>query len=85
MYGASNLKNAEAEFEKFKQTWSKYPGAIDVWVRNRAHVEQLFNYGSAVRKAMYTTNAVESVNAKKVVKQNLDDYDTKRKAGIGND
>ncbi len=34
---------------------------------------------------MYTTNAVESVNAKKVVKQNLDDYDTKRKAGIGND
>ena len=56
-----------------------------MWVRNRAHVEQLFNYGSAVRKAMYTTNAVESVNAKKVVKQNLDDYDTKRKASIGND
>ena len=63
IYGASNLKNAEAEFEKFKQTWSKYPGAIDVWVRNWAHVEQLFNYGSAVRKVMYTTNAVESVNS----------------------
>lgn len=24
----------EAEFEKFKQTWSKDLGAIDVWVRN---------------------------------------------------
>ena len=63
IYGASNLKNAEAEFEKFKQSWSKYPGAVDVWVRNWAHVEQLFNYGSAVRKVMYTTNAVESVNS----------------------
>ena len=42
IYGASNLKNAEAEFGKSKQTWSKYPGAIDVWVRNWEHVEQLF-------------------------------------------
>ena len=25
-------------------------------------VEQLFAYGSAVRKVMYTTNAVESIN-----------------------
>ena len=27
------------------------------------HVEQLFNYGSAVRKVMYTTNSIESVNS----------------------
>ena len=26
-------------------------------------MEQLFNYGSAVRKVMYTTNAIESVNS----------------------
>ena len=26
-------------------------------------VEQLFAYGSAVRKVMYTTNAVESINS----------------------
>lgn len=55
VYGASSLKAAEAEFERFKQAWSQYPGAIDVWVRNWQHVEQLFNYGSAVRKVMYTT------------------------------
>ena len=63
VYGASNLKSAEAEFERFKQAWSNYPGAVNVWVRNWQSVAQLFNYGSAVRKVMYTTNAIESVNS----------------------
>ena len=71
VYGASSLKAAEAEFERFKQVWGQYPGAVDVWVRNWQHVEQLFNYGSAVRKVMYTTNAIESVNSsfRKVTKK----------------
>ena len=71
VYGAPSLKAAEAEFERFRQAWSQYPGAIDVWVRNWAHVEQLFNYGSAVRKVMYTTNAVEALNSsfRKVTKK----------------
>lgn len=71
IYGAPSLKAAEAEFERFKQVWSGYPGAVDVWVRNWKHVEQLFNYGSAVRKVMYTTNAIESVNSsfRKVTKR----------------
>jgi len=71
VYGAVSLKAAQAEFEKFKQTWSQYPGAVDVWTRNWNHVEQLFDYGSSVRKVMYTTNAVESVNSsfRKVTKK----------------
>ncbi len=71
VYGASSLKAAEAEFERFKQAWSQYPGAVDVWVRNWQHVEQLFNYGSAVRKVMYTTNSIEAVNSsfRKVTKK----------------
>ena len=71
VYGASSLKAAEVEFERFKQAWGKYPGAVDVWVRNWLHVEQLFNYGSAVRKVMYTTNAIEAVNSsfRKVTKK----------------
>ena len=71
VYGAPSLKAAEAEFERFKQTWSCYPGAVDVWVRNWMHVAQLFHYGSAVRKVMYTTNAIESVNSsfRKVTKK----------------
>lgn len=31
------------EFEKFRQTWSMYPGAVDVWVRNFEYVAQLFD------------------------------------------
>jgi len=71
LYGASSLKAADAELERFKQTWSRYPGAVDVWVRNWQHVEQLFNYGSAVRKVMYTTNSIEAVNSsfRKVTKK----------------
>lgn len=71
IYGAPSLKATIAEFERFQQVWSKYPGAIDVWKRNFLHIEQLFNYGSAVRKIMYTTNAVESINSsfRKVTKK----------------
>lgn len=62
-YGAVNLKTAIAEFDRFKETWKQYPGAVGVWERNWLHVEQLFRYGSAVRRVMYTTNAIESVNS----------------------
>ena len=42
-----------------------------MWKRKFNHVEQLFDYGSAVRKVMYTTNAVESINSsfRKVTKK----------------
>ena len=71
VYGAPSLKAAEAEFDRFKQAWSSYPGAVDVWTRNWQYVVQLFNYGSAVRKVMYTTNAIESINSsfRKVTKK----------------
>ena len=83
VYGAVSLKAAEAEFERFKQAWSQYPGAVDVWVRNWQHVEQLYNYGSAVRKVMYTTNSIESVNSsfRKVTKKgSFPNEDAVRKA-----
>ena len=71
VYNAPSLKAARTEFDKFKQSWHMYPGAIDVWERNWQHVEQLYDYGSNVRKIMYTTNAIESVNSslRKVTKK----------------
>ena len=68
---APSLKFAENEFEKFKQSWVIYPGAVDVWTRNFEYVVQLFDYGSAIRKIMYTTNAVDSMHSsfRKVMKQ----------------
>lgn len=48
-----------------------YPGAVGVWERNFNHVEQLFDYGSDIRRIIYTTNAVESVHSsfRKVTKK----------------
>ena len=71
VYGAASLKAAEAEFERFRQAWGQYPGAVEVWVRNWQHVAQLFRYGSSVRKILYTTNPIESVNSsfRKVTKK----------------
>lgn len=71
VYGAPSLNGCRKAFEQFCQEWSQYHGAVDVWKRNFNHVEQLFDYGSAVRKVMYTTNAVESINSsfRKVTKK----------------
>ncbi|MFS0753065.1 IS256 family transposase [Oceanobacillus sp. 1P07AA] len=71
IYGAPSLKACLSAFESFQQQWAAYPGAIDVWTRNFHHVEQLYDYGSAIRKVMYTTNAVESIHSsfRKVTKK----------------
>lgn len=63
LYKAPNKKVALLEFEKFKERWHDYPGAIKVWESNWSHVEQLYNYTDTIRKIMYTTNTIESVNA----------------------
>ena len=71
VYGAPSHKACLSAFESFQQQWAAYPGAIDVWTRNFHHVEQLYDYGSAIRKVMYTTNAVESIHSsfRKVTKK----------------
>ncbi len=71
IYGAPNLKTSQNEFDKFKAAWIKYFGAVDVWERNFKYIEQLFDYPSAIRKIIYTTNAIEAVNSsfRKVTKK----------------
>ena len=71
VYGAPSLKAFQANFDSFKKQYAQYSGAIAVWERNIAHVEQLFDYPAAIRKIMYTTNAVEAVNSsfRKVTKK----------------
>ena len=71
IYQAPNKKVALLEFEKFKERWAEYPGAIKVWDSNWKHVEQLYNYTDAIRRIMYTTNTIESINSsfRKVTKK----------------
>lgn len=71
IYQTPNKKVALLEFEKFKERWAEYPGAVKVWDSNWHHVEQLYNYTDAIRKMMYTTNTIESINSsfRKVTKK----------------
>ena len=71
VYSAPSLKACTSAFENFQQQWNQYPGTVEVWKRNWVHVEQLHNYGAALRKIMYTTNAVESIYSsfRKVIKK----------------
>ena len=71
VYGAPSLAAAESAWEAFRAEWARYPGAVAVWERSIGHVWQLFDCGSEVRRVMYTTNALESVNAsfRKVVRR----------------
>ena len=57
-------ENFTIRYVVFHRLHSKqFHGAFDVWKRNFNHVEHLFDYGSAVRKVMCTTNAIESINS----------------------
>ena len=57
-------ENFTIRYVVFHRLHSKqFHGAVDVWKRNFNHVEHLFDYGSAVRKVMCITNAVESINS----------------------
>ena len=71
LYSAPSLEAAERALEQLEKDWVAYPGAIAVWKNNWQHVSQLYNYGTSVRKGIYTTNTVESVNSslRKVTKK----------------
>ena len=63
-YAAMQIEQAQVNYEAFIEKWeNKYPGATKVWQQNYRFVEQLFDYPPAIRKLIYTTNIVESVNA----------------------
>ena len=42
----------------------KYPAIAQSWRRNWEHVSPFFVFPEAVRRIVYTTNAIESLNAK---------------------
>lgn len=71
IYNAANEQAAEQALEAFEQKWSDlYPSVAQVWRRHWQRIIPLFNYPVEIRKAIYTTNIIESLNysLKKVVK-----------------
>jgi putative transposase len=72
IYTAASAEAAQAELDAFEQgAWgAKFPTVVAAWRRAWAHVVPFFAFPPAVRKVIYTTNAIESVNARlrKIIK-----------------
>lgn len=62
IYGASNLKAAEKEFELFKQNWNGYP-ITDACIANWDYIKKLFDYDISIRKIIYEAKAINSLTS----------------------
>lgn len=64
IYQAATVVEAEAALDQFAQAWdAKYPTIAKQWRAKWADIVTLFDFPPAIRKAIYTTNAIESVNS----------------------
>ena len=65
VYGAATLEEAELRMDEFEEKWgNKYPHVIKSWRTNWEELMAYFKYPLELRRLMYTTNIIESVNSK---------------------
>jgi putative transposase len=64
IYQAATVGEAEQSLEKFAEAWGvKYPTIVKQWRLKWTDIITLFDFPPPIRKAIYTTNAIESVNS----------------------
>lgn len=64
VYGAINKEAASDALQEFEKKWgSKYGYAIKSWKDNWEELTAYFDYPIEIRKIIYTTNAIESLNS----------------------
>ena len=71
IYRASSAEDAYIKLEAFAEKWDgAYPTISQMWRRNWEHLTPFFAYPADIRKVIYTTNAIESLNMslRKVIK-----------------
>jgi putative transposase len=71
IYTAPTAEAAEAELEQFEARWeNKHPAISQIWRRNWSRITPFFAFAPDIRKVIYTTNAIESLNMtlRKVIK-----------------
>jgi putative transposase len=71
IYRAVSADEAEQQLAAFAVKWdSRYPSIAKSWRANWAHVVPMFGLPAEIRRAVYTTNAIESLNMslRKVIK-----------------
>jgi putative transposase len=63
IYQAATVSEAEYELNAFESKWDRiYPPIGQSWRRNWQRIIPFFEYPPEIRKVIYTTNAIESVN-----------------------
>lgn len=63
IYQSNTEMEARENLEDVKDKWKNiYPTSLKVWEDNWEAICTLFNYSKDLRKVMYTTNAIESLN-----------------------
>lgn len=63
IYTAATVEEAEQQLTAFEAKWGEgYPSIAQSWRRNWARITPFFGYPPEIRKVIYTTNAIESVN-----------------------
>ena len=61
---AADEQKAQAALDRVTEKWSpKYPNSMKRWKDNRDAVSPIFKFSTTVRKVIYTTNAIESLNS----------------------
>jgi len=63
VYGAATLAEAEQALERFAERWDKkYPAISPAWRADWQCLTVFFDYPPEIRRMIYTTNAIESLN-----------------------
>ena len=64
VYQSATEEEALLELERFSEKWDeKYPNISKSWTNHWANLRTIFDYPDEIRKAIYTTNAIESLNS----------------------
>jgi transposase-like protein len=65
IYTADTVASAELLFEEFADKWEpQYPAMIDMWRRYWNEFTPFLSFPAEIRKIIYTTNGIESLNAR---------------------
>lgn len=63
IYRAGTIAEAEENLATFAEKWdARYPSIAKSWRANWARVVPMFGFPDEIRRAVYTTNAIESLN-----------------------
>ena len=64
IYEATTEERAHQNMLEVAETWNKkYPNTMRSWEKNWDAISPIFKFSAQVRKVIYTTNAIESLNS----------------------